>query len=47
MGVLDADALFDQSVIEAAEKVKKLTDINLVVGVPFYNETFTLPACCR
>lgn len=43
MGVQDAEALFDQSIAAAVAKAEKLTDINLVAGVPFYNETATLP----
>jgi predicted GH43/DUF377 family glycosyl hydrolase len=43
LGALDTDALFDQSIAEALDKAGKLTDVNLVVGVPFYNEKDTLP----
>jgi predicted GH43/DUF377 family glycosyl hydrolase len=43
LGALNADALFDQSIAEALDKAGKLTDITLVVGVPFYNEKHTLP----
>ena len=43
MGMLDVDTLFDQSIADALDKARKLSDINLVVGVPFYNEKFTLP----
>jgi hypothetical protein len=43
LGALDTDALFDRSIAEALDKAGKLTDVNLVVGVPFYNEKDTLP----
>ena len=43
MGALDTDALFDRSIADALDKAGQLTDINLVVGVPFYNEKHTLP----
>ena len=43
MGALDTDALFDRSIAEALDKAGKLTGVNLVVGVPFYNEKETLP----
>ncbi|MGD0153979.1 MAG: glycosidase [Thermacetogeniaceae bacterium] len=43
MGILDIDALFDQSIAEPLDQARKQADINLVVGVPFFNEKFTLP----
>jgi predicted GH43/DUF377 family glycosyl hydrolase len=43
LGALDTEALFDRSIAEALDKAGKLTGINLVVGVPFYNEKETLP----
>jgi predicted GH43/DUF377 family glycosyl hydrolase len=43
LGTIETDALFDRSIAEALDKVGRLTGVNLVVGVPFYNEKDTLP----
>lgn len=41
--VLDSEALFEQSIAEPLAEARKYEDINLVVGIPFYNEVDTLP----
>ncbi len=43
MGTVDIDTTFDQSIAAALDKARGLSDINLVVGIPFYNEKDTLP----
>ncbi len=43
MGVLDSEALFEQSIAGAVRQVQGLDEINLVIGIPFFNEKDTLP----
>lgn len=43
MGILDSESLFEKSIAGPLEDARKYEDINLVVGIPFYNEVDTLP----
>lgn len=43
----DKEALFDQSMEGAYKKAEKLGEIDLVVGVPFYNEKHLLPGVLK
>ncbi|HHV35093.1 MAG TPA: glycosidase, partial [Syntrophomonadaceae bacterium] len=43
MGTLDSEALFEKSIAGPLEKARKYEGVNLVVGIPFYNEVETLP----
>ena len=40
---LDQEVLFEQSIKAPLEEAAKYKCVNLVVGVPFYNESYTLP----
>ncbi|ADI02530.1 glycosidase [Syntrophothermus lipocalidus] len=37
------EALFDQSIEEAAKQVQTMQDVDLIIGIPFYNEKEVLP----
>lgn len=43
MGVLDPETLFKQSIAGPLKEAWKYEGVNLVVGIPFYNEAHTLP----
>jgi len=38
----ERERLFDESIGTAIEQIRALQDIELVIGIPFYNETQTL-----
>ena len=38
----ESERLFDESIGTAIEQIRALQDIELVIGIPFYNETQTL-----
>jgi len=39
----DLDALFNESINEAIEKAKVFNEVDVVIGIPFYNEKNILP----
>jgi predicted GH43/DUF377 family glycosyl hydrolase len=43
LGTIGADNAFDQSIAAALHQAEEMCDISLVVGVPFYDEKYTLP----
>ncbi|MDD4261626.1 MAG: glycosidase, partial [Syntrophaceticus schinkii] len=43
MGILDSETLFEKSIAGPLEKARRYEGVNLVVGIPFYNEVDTLP----
>ncbi len=43
MGVLDPEVLFQKSLSGPRKQARAIKDVNLVIGVPFYNEVRTLP----
>jgi hypothetical protein len=47
MGVLDSESLFEKSIAEPLEDARQYKNINLIVGIPFYNEVDTLPLVLR
>jgi len=45
--LIDTETLFNQSMEAAYKKVEKFDEIDLVVGVPFYNEKHLLPGVLK
>lgn len=43
----DTEVLFNRSIENAIEKAKTFNEVNLVIGIPFYNEKDTLPKLLR
>ncbi len=43
MGVLDQEALYEKSISWPLQESRKYEGVDLVVGIPFYNEVDTLP----
>ncbi|MDD4359297.1 MAG: glycosidase, partial [Syntrophaceticus sp.] len=47
MGILDSESLFEKSIARPLEDARNYKNINLIVGIPFYNEIDTLPLVLR